>query len=60
MVTKADLKDSTHDGLLRRVKQLLKKSDRFASVMAEKEVDPQNFAWGVPAIFGQNVHIIPI
>ncbi len=47
-VMTADLRDSTHDGLLRRVKKLLKKTDRFI-----QGVELEGGEWGIPAIFSK-------
>lgn len=51
MVTVADLRQSSHDGLLRRVKQLLKKSARFQSIIERDDLSLQGSAWGVPSVF---------
>ena len=57
LVTTADLSQSTHDGLLRRVKKLLKKNSSFKKSFIDSQkdsYDKQKKAkanWGVPAVF---------
>ena len=59
MITTADLKMSSHDGLLRRVKQLLKKSDRFHTVLKNRGDSDLASTWGVPAVFSKERPIYP-
>ena len=59
LVTCADLSQSTHDGLLRRVKKRLKKSPRFTNQFINstpnqahrKQSKKHQTTWGVPAVF---------
>ncbi len=58
MITCADLSQSTHDGLLRRVKKLLKTSPQFKqrfidNAMTNSQTKSKNVnqEWGVPAVF---------
>jgi tRNA threonylcarbamoyladenosine dehydratase len=53
MITCADLSQSTHDGLLRRVKKLLKKTDLFSSDDQEMVKNQHKTDWGVPAVFSK-------
>ena len=59
MITTADLKMSSHDGLLRRVKQLLKKSDRFHGVLETRGETDSASTWGVPAVFSKERPVYP-
>lgn len=51
LVTSADLKESTHDGLLRNVKRILRQEHGFSDLFSG--------AWGVPSVFSVERPLYP-
>ena len=61
MITCADLSQSSHDGLLRRVKQLLRKTDYIQALCNPTgAVQPKQVSsWDVPAVFSKERPYFP-
>lgn len=66
LITTDDLKRSTHDGLLRRVKQILNRSTRFQELILQRVADShqgspkgESSSWGVPAVFSTERAVYP-